>query len=558
MKKINYKNFLFFYLLAFGLFLNVNAQIDYIDYYDAGYSATSFKKKLKQEYKENERLFLEFEKDTAFIKTLDSVQILNVFYHLKSNGLYNDYSDYDKEFATKRKIKLICYSIACLHYQKAVSLSKYEMLNLLEASIESGILSSRSSGNKEVVTSLDNIIETGVYSIRYYSRDNMDYKERDRDLLFFKLLRDPKSLKDDELSQLRKTFLASKERVRAIHVLYEQTSRGGSKNDISFLLQEDLSTMSKTTITFLMSAYFNNRGQELISAMITNNDFMTKYCNMLLSKNDVEGAYNYVLQAKPTPEIKYIILECKRIKFGIIAAIDYMMEQKPKPTTIYNVLSEKCIGLSGKERLELTKHMINKYKSELDSVDITAIASITYWKWGAIGGGGKEIYTLKDKKDVFYFVKLFKDFGYDYESYFIEGMYWYNLNISVTEIQKYVASKEMKPEIAASILLYYGKYCTEDRAKGSTNREMLINECIPTLKKAAAYDPKNGEIYKALGDAYFFYGNGESQKYYNKAASMGVDMKDRTSAGKGGKTIKQGSRGGKYYINGNGNKTYVK
>jgi hypothetical protein len=59
-------------------------------------------KKLKQEYKENERLFLEFEKDTAFIKTLDSVQILNVFYHLKSNGVYNDYS-YDKEFSEKER-----------------------------------------------------------------------------------------------------------------------------------------------------------------------------------------------------------------------------------------------------------------------------------------------------------------------------------------------------------------------------------------------------------------------------------------------------------------------
>ena len=39
-------------------------------------------------------------------------------------------------------------------------------------------------------------------------------------------------LTDEELSQLRKTFLACKERVRAIDVLYEQASRGGSKNDI--------------------------------------------------------------------------------------------------------------------------------------------------------------------------------------------------------------------------------------------------------------------------------------------------------------------------------------
>jgi hypothetical protein len=550
----------FFFSILLGTFFNAVAQIDKNDYYDAGYSPTSFRKKQRLEYKENERLFLEYEKESAFVKVMDSSQILNVFYHLKTNSLYyGDNSSY-KEFAINRKKQLINYSIYCLQNQKAVGICKYEMINFLESCIAKRIVTCKISANKKGY-SLDNIIKSSEYNINSQIGFT-DFNEIERDLFFLKMLRDSKKISDEELSKGRKTFLASNESLRALDVLFEQTSRGGSKNDISFQMLEDLSNMSNIALDFYSSTYFNNRKHELISAMNTNNDFVIKYCEMLLSKNQVDQAYNYALLAPSTPEVKYIIMECKRIKFGINAAMDYLMEQKPKPTTITDILREKADSLSGQDKLDLTKYLINKYKTLLDSVDITAIAGFHYWRSGDIMTGGQEIFTLPNKKDVFYFVKLYKDYGYDYESSYIETQYWAALQLSVSEIQKNVGNKSLKPKIAAAILLTYGIYCTEEKANGSRNRDMLINECIPILKKAATYDPKNGYIYKALGDSYSYYGNGMCWGYYDKALALGADLSDRVSrsgkgGGKGGKNILKGSRGGKYYINGNGNKTYI-
>lgn len=70
---------------------------------------------------------------------------------------------------------------------------------------------------------------------------------------------------------------------------------------------EDLPNMPNIALDFYSSTYFNNRKQELISAMNIHNDFVIKYCEMLLSKNQVDQAYNYALLAHSTPEGKYSI-----------------------------------------------------------------------------------------------------------------------------------------------------------------------------------------------------------------------------------------------------------
>ena len=79
---------------------------------------------------------------------------------------------------------------------------------------------------------------------------------------------------------------------------------------------------------------------------------------------------------------------------------------------------------------------------------------------------------------------------------------------------------------------------------------------------------------KALGDAYYFIGEEAKRDfYYNEAKSLErkneLEEKARASRAAsqyngggiyngGGRTIMTGKRGGKYYMNGNGNKTYIR
>ena len=95
---------------------------------------------------------------------------------------------------------------------------------------------------------------------------------------------------------------------------------------------------------------------------------------------------------------------------------------------------------------------------------------------------------------------------------------------------------------------------------------------IPQLKSTYCYD----EVMKlkALGDAYYFIGEEAKRDfYYNEAKSLErkneLEEKARASRaasqynggaiyGGGSRTIITGKRGGKYYMNGNGNKTYIR
>jgi hypothetical protein len=121
----------------------------------------------------------------------------------------------------------------------------------------------------------------------------------------------------------------------------------------------------------------------------------------------------------------------------------------------------------------------------------------------------------------------------------------------------------MNKKIPYDIMIASGRYCIEEQANGSRNRELIRSGCIPVLKKAHALWPQGYEACELLGDAYFYLGDGNTKDaWYAKAMQLGSTMQGRISyssgKGKGSRAIKTGKRGGKYYMNSSGNKTYIK
>ncbi len=94
--------------------------------------------------------------------------------------------------------------------------------------------------------------------------------------------------------------------------------------------------------------------------------------------------------------------------------------------------------------------------------------------------------------------------------------------------------------------------------RGTPEFEKPYRLIIDLCTKSIQMDPNNALNYKLLGDVYSFLGDGNKNQYYYKlAVSKGVYMNDRQRPGNGKSSIRTGARGGKYYINSNGNKTYV-
>lgn len=82
----------------------------------------------------------------------------------------------------------------------------------------------------------------------------------------------------------------------------------------------------------------------------------------------------------------------------------------------------------------------------------------------------------------------------------------------------------------------YGEACIEEAFHGGgsgVDRETGRNVCVKWLLKASAYNPKDGYIYKSLGDAWSYIGDtNKGQYYYSMAAKLGANMRDRELPGR--------------------------
>lgn len=518
------------------------------------------KKDRKAEEDRNEELMEKYLVDPNVCASLDSTAIIDLFYQLKIT-VPSKYSNYLEEpilaFNKKRKA-LLNLAHYILKNNKGTVYGRYAALDLLESALAKNIIYGENIN--DVLDTNKVTIAKSEYTIATYTyiSELIDFEEKDRDLAFFNFISNPSALSEIELQNLFDKFNNHGEYVRATHVQFELFARKGITEESALNLLTDFEKLSPITLQFI-DKQFQKQWSNVLTSMKGNDKFSDKYAYFIFNYIDEEQAYQYAQTVTQTKAIKYLLIEYTDRKFGLLEAMKKLLSLEMGVETTYNVMMRKTSDASGEDCLAILKYLDQYQSAALDSIDISAVPGFSYWNDGTVVGGGEQLIALSNRADFFQAMSIYRKYDMGAEADYLEEKYWYNQNLTVAEIEKNVANKSLKSDLAASILLYYGTYCTEDRANGSRNRELLINECIPTLNKAAKYDPSNPYIYKALGDAYSFYGNGtRANEYYNKANNMGADMRDRTSASGKGRSTQTGKRGGKYYINSNGNKTYIK
>ncbi len=561
-------------ILILGLFLFSLAgytQKDYSYYYTRKTPEGMEKKDRKAEEDRNEQMIEKLLADSSFHTTLDSTALMDLFYQLKitkpiESVVNSNYSSYTKEnlnYYDNIRIKLFYLASNIISSQKSNKNLRYEALDLLQSAISKGIITNSSieeiqEKNKILIS--ENSRNKLYNAYVYHSEGNrlIDYTEKNRDLSYFAFIHKTKTFSIEELNQMHSDFLKNGEVIRATHLLFEIMAKSSYAQELATKLLKDLESADPLVIKFIQENFSTN-WKQLENVLKVNENFTDQYAYFIFNYIDEEQAYQYAQTVTQTKAIKYLLIEYTDRKFGLLEAMKKLLSLEMGVETTYNVMMRKTSDASGEDCLAILKYLDQYQSAALDSIDISAVPGFSYSNDGTVVGGGEQLIALSNRADFFQAMSIYRKYDMGAEADYLEEKYWYNQNLTVAEIEKNVTNKSLKSDLAASILLYYGTYCTEDRANGSRNRELLINECIPTLNKAAKYDPSNPYIYKALGDAYSFYGNGtRANEYYNKANNMGADMRDRTSASGKGKSTQTGKRGGKYYINSNGNKTYIK
>jgi hypothetical protein len=324
---------------------------------------------------------------------------------------------------------------------------------------------------------------------------------------------------------------------------------------------------------------------------LSNHDLALKYSDLLIEKNEHKKSIEYLYKIKVSPHVKIRIFRCKKQLEGMISATEYLMAQKPKSKNWNNIMSEATLDISSHERYDLINYLYKNYKKSLDTLDFTIVFGFRYINLCQFviceDKNQEPIYIISGDKlwdekvidpkileeNYQFITKVLKEFDYIEEADYFKRAYWKQRILTESNdlgcgpwcyevINKYVKQGHISKSYGSSLIYDQAKLIldglTGRGVRGTPEFEKPYRVIIDLCTKSIQMDPNNALNYKLLGDVYSFLGDGNKNQYYYKlAANKGVYMDDRQRPGNGKGNIRKGARGGKYYINSNGNKTYV-
>ncbi len=542
------------------------------DFYNNEYSPSG-RKTYRKLYQANENLLQSIIADSSIISTLSPQEITNIFYHLKKKGCYiSEYNTQKREEIITAKKLLIGLAPKIIKYTSTPDTIKLEASDFLNQLIENKCI------NK--VRSVDDILKGLPKSISvnplpdkdeaFISLDPIlkeknrvewtliaDSQEPLREKLFTNFLDCPKCMTADSLNIIAEMCKARKEYLRYTLLISEKLKRMPQNITIMTELTGCILLLPNDLYQFYLNTFNPFKAYD-IQKLGQDSAFAICYSDMLLKNEQYNDAVNFLKNAPINSRTKYNHYQAIYKSQGLENAIDFLYSVKARAKSIERLLFDLNKEISNEKVISTTRYLKMKYNASLDTINITTLGG--YWrdKDGLLIKNGK-LYKSTDEQGIFYLTNLYAKYEYTEESFELQNSYWHFNKPTVSEIDKQVLAKKMSPFTAADLLYNYGKSCVEDDAKGSRNKPLLKSTCLPLLLKAYKYDKQNWDVCKEIGFAYSYLGDGDlSQKWLELAESLGADMSDAKSAGKGKGNIKTGARGGKYYINGNGNKTYVK
>ena len=292
------------------------------------------------------------------------------------------------------------------------------------------------------------------------------------------------------------------------------------------LFQGDYTLMRSYAELLIKGRQYENAQTFIKKNLIGNGQ--CKDCSSLLESCHVFLVFNHWSKKDPTKLFDNAFQE--KLSFEVInGMLEKVSEQQDVDTNIL-----------------LFNHLIKSYWPIRDSIDWSYCADLVDEKL--------------NKEQLQLFLEAFKKLKAQSMVEFVEYKIYSNLDYQVVlnAIDQNKISLNVGYDIIAEFGYSYADYNSDDHSAGSDERRQKARKIgLKLMLKAATYKKDDGELFKAIGHCYFFLHQIDiAQVYYKKAASLGANMSDVGAMG-GGKSMKTGSKGGKYYMNSNDNKTYV-
>ena len=500
--------------------------------------------KLKE--KKYEEICVKFDKKQYSIDTISKGDLIDFYSYVKQSSYYK-FGDGNEDFIKRRKRTLIQLTINSLSRKDLDESLVLEMMDFIGSYISKQIIY-----GKFTITLLKrgdkyDLAETKLDPNRpRYIELLLDENEPKRENEYKNFKNNPSSFSSEKLTELKNNFTIEKEFYKSSIILLELIKRDSLNKELNLMFVENLKNM-QNELYALFNSKFNDRIKAIVGNNSNNEEFRVNYANMLIKHDDYKSAHDYLESGSNKKETKEILFKCKVNLFDIDVAVDYALNVNIPADSINEFLHYKSWSYSPEKQLQLTEFLYKNYKGNLDSIDISVFSN--------------QLHKLSNLKDIEKVLKIYNDLGYDYLAFIIEYDYWWGRQLKVDDYVKSIQKKELSAPVGGAIIKETGYYwvleaCRPSNWVGGVNRE-LLNEAIKMLHKSESYLKCDGDLYKKLGDSYSFQGNANKKEYYyGLAENCGENMGDRK--GGGGKGTNTGKRGGKYYINSNGNKTYTK
>ena len=540
-------------------------------------------------YKNAKTQFRKLLAGSLAVETLNSTELSDLYWYLKQDCYYlrkKEGSKYNLDgiYYSRNATTLIEFAKTCLKNGQADAALKLEVLEFLEQQKQKPILLSNSPS----------------YIVLKYEQD----------IKYNYFLENRKDLTVLEINSLISLFEKENYFEQDIEDIGINANIGNKKNyqigKLSTLQLEKLKRDSSLNNLIKFQSFMemmpinafhlfldlNNKDVEDVFEMrLSNHDIVIKFADILIAKNEYQKSVNYLNKSEQTPQVKFRIFKCKIQLQGMVSALDYLMAQKPKAKNWNAIMAESTFNLPAEGRIELLKHLYTNYKKALDSLDFAIIFGLRYINICQFilceGDNPDPIYVIAGDKvldverldsksleeNYQFLLKISDAYGFSDEIEYFKKTYWKHRIYSESTvlgcgpwcfevIDKYVKQGFVSKQFGSKLIYDQAALILDGLSgrgiRGTSEFEAPYKKIISLCNKSLQMDPNNALNYKLLGDVYSFLGDGNKNQYYYKlAANKGVYMNDRQTPGTGKSSLKTGPRGGKYFINNNGYKTYV-
>ncbi len=491
---------------------------------------------------------------------------LNLFYYLKTYGHDNrvrQTSDvYDhRSYDDIRYAELL--SAAFLFCKKADlnDMASLDVFDFVCSMVQKEVIYMNFNDqllNDEKQFPNDSTIRSYIATGRCYHTRYPDYTKKQiaewdksikRDVFYFQLTENPSALSNEELDKMFEEFNRANEKGRVLRVLEQRYLRDKQNQKVAL---DFIKLLSEIPDDLYRPAgnLFSQTTAEIQKVFSQDSKVINEYATLLIRHKKYEQAHQLMVD-KNDRESKKILFRAKLYVQSPEEAFSFAINEKLPFPFIREKLVVAHKVWSAERFIKLFFFISEKYPKEIDSLKILDIG-FTYIR--GLGTSYFGAFNYAKESDFLRILNVYRKNNYMAYGTLLEFYYWIAKNPTIEDLNSLLKRKMISNESVGEIYKFYGKKFFDKRSPSEMGHEG-IKKGLEYFHLAEKYLKCDQDLLEHLFVSYDLISKGATADIYgNKLVNCGYSTVGLRAGG--GKVRGRGPRGGRYYINGKGNKVY--